>query len=283
MYKQMDAYCTSCLICQGARVICGKQPGQLQPLPIPTKAWDVFSMDFITGLPESVAYGGRYDAILVVVDKLSKMCHYIPCRSDMTAGELAEVITREVIRLHEVPSAIISDRGSLFTSWLWANLMYSFRIERRLSTAFHPQTDGQTERQNSVLEQYLRSYVNYQQDDYAPLLALAKFAYNAAVHSSTGRAPFEIVYWEVFRSDMLTLDEFQKYIVIRRSSAEGESLIEKIRATCKEVTKFFARAQVYQARIYNKSHRDVEYKVGQKVWLRVKKITIERLSQKLDW
>ena len=117
-YKQVDAYCTFCLICQGARVICGKQPGQLQPLPIPTKAWDVFSMDFITGLPESVAYGGRYDAILVVVDKLSKMCHYIPCRSDMTAGELAEVITREVIRLHGVPSAIISDRGSLFTSRL---------------------------------------------------------------------------------------------------------------------------------------------------------------------
>ena len=123
MYKQVDAYCTSCLIYQGARVICGKQPGQLQPLPIPTKAWDVFSMDFITGLPESVAYGGRYDAILVVVDKLSKMCHYIPCRSDMTAGELAEVITREVIQLHGVPSAIISDRGSLFTFRFWANLM----------------------------------------------------------------------------------------------------------------------------------------------------------------
>ncbi len=103
MYKQVDVYCASCSICHGARVIRGKQPGQLQHLPIPTKAWDVFFMDFITGLPESVAYGGRYDAILVVVDKLSKMRHYIHCRSDMTAGELAEVITREVIRLHGVP------------------------------------------------------------------------------------------------------------------------------------------------------------------------------------
>ncbi len=118
MYKQVDTYCTSCLICQGARVIRGKQPGQLQPFLIPTKACDVFSMDFIAGLPESVAYGGRYNAILVVVDELSKMCHYIPCRSDMTVGELAEVITREVIRLYGVPSAIISDRGSLFTSRL---------------------------------------------------------------------------------------------------------------------------------------------------------------------
>ncbi len=109
-------------------------------------------MDFITGLPETVANWGNYEAILLVVDKLSKMCHYIPCRSDMTARDLAEVITREVIRLDGVPSAIISDRASLFTSRLWANLIYSFRIERRLSTAFHPQTDGQTERQNSVLE-----------------------------------------------------------------------------------------------------------------------------------
>ncbi len=118
IYKQVDAYCTSCLICQGARVIRGKKPGELKSFPIPTKAWDVFSMDFITGLPESVEYGGKYYAILVVVDKLSKMYHYIPCRSEMTAGELAKVITQEVIRLHGVPSTIISDCESLFTSRL---------------------------------------------------------------------------------------------------------------------------------------------------------------------
>ncbi len=111
-------------------------------------------MDFITGLPESVAHRGTYNAIFVVVNKLSKICQYIPCRSDMTEGELAEVITREVIQLHGVPSAILSDRGSLFTSWSWANLIYSVRIERQLSTSFHPKTDRQTERQNSVLEQY---------------------------------------------------------------------------------------------------------------------------------
>ncbi len=114
MYKQIDAYCTSCWICPGARVICKKQPGELQLLLIPTKAWDVFFMDFITWVPESVAYKSPSDAILVVVDKLLRMCHYIPCCSNMIAGKLAEVITREVIRLHGVSSAIISDRGSLF-------------------------------------------------------------------------------------------------------------------------------------------------------------------------
>ncbi len=143
-------------------MILGKQPCELQPLLIPTKALNVFSMDFITWLPESVVYRGIYNAIFVVVDKLSKMCHYIPCRSDMTARELAEVITQKVIRLHGVPSAIISDCGSLFTFRLWVHLIYSVHIERRLSTAFHPQNDGQTERRNGVLEQYLRSYVNYQ-------------------------------------------------------------------------------------------------------------------------
>ncbi len=164
-------------------------------------------MEFITELPESVKYEGKYNAILVVVDKLSKICHYIPCRSEMTEGELAEVITREVIRLHGVPSVIISDRGSLFISRLLANLMHSFSIERRLSTAFHLKTNGQTEKQNSVLEHYLLSYINYQQNDLAPLFALAGFAYNAAVHSLTDRAPFKIMYKEVSRSNMLTLDE----------------------------------------------------------------------------
>ena len=161
--------------------------------------------------------------------------------------------------------------------------MYSFRIERQLSTAFHPQTDGKTEREKSVLEQYLRSYLNYQEDNWAPIQALAEFAYNATVHSSTGRSPFEIVYGEVPRSDMLTLEEVQKYSATRGSSAKNESLMERIRATREEVTKSLARAQSYQARRYNEFHCDVDYKVDQKVWLRIKNITIERLSQKLDW
>ena len=161
--------------------------------------------------------------------------------------------------------------------------MYFFRIERRLSKACPSQTDGQTERRNSVLEQYLCSYVNYQQDDWAPLLALAEFASNAAVHSSTSRAPLEVMYGEVPRSDMLTLDEVQKYIAIWESSSQGESLMERIRATREKVTKSLAHAQPYQARTYNKSHCDIEYNVGPKVWLRVNNITIEQLSRKLDW
>ncbi len=161
--------------------------------------------------------------------------------------------------------------------------MYSFQIERRLSTAFHQPNIGQTKRQKSVLEQYLRSYVNYQEDDWAPFLALDKFSYNVTVHSSTCKALFAIMYWEIPWSDIPTLDEVKKYSVTRGSSADSESLIEKICAIREEVTKSFMCAKAYQACTYNKSHCDVEYKVSQKVWLRVKNITIEGPSRKLDW
>ncbi len=203
MYKQVDAYCIFYLICQGARVICGKQPGELQLLPISTKVWDGFSTDFMNEVPESVTYHGMYNAILVVIHRLSKIYHYISCRSDMIVEELVDIVTQKVIRLHRVPSTIISDCGFLFISRLWANVLYSFRIKRQFSTVIHPQNDRQTEKQNSILGQYLRSYVNYQQDDWVPLLALAEFVYNAWVHFSTGRAPFEIVYREVPRLYML--------------------------------------------------------------------------------
>ena len=283
MKSQVDDYCKSCLVCQGARVIRGKPQGTLHPIPVPAKPWEVLTMDFITGLPDSRAYGGTYNSILVIVDKFSKMAHYIPCVDTMTAGELAEVFIKEIIRYHGIPLAIISDRGALFTSRLWANLMYAFRIERKLSTAFHPQTDGQTERQNSVLEQYLRSYINWEQDDWASLLPLAEFAYNSAEQASTKKAPFEVVYGSLPRSDMVTAEEALKYTAAKGTSLEAEELTERLRNTRAEVCQALAKAQEYQKRHYDLSHRDIEFAVGQKVWLHVKNITVQRPSRKLDW
>ena len=144
----------------------------------------------------------------------------------MTAGDLAEAFIREIARLHGIPTAIVSDRGSLFTSRFWANVMYTLKIKRRLSTAFHPQTDGQTECQNSVLEQYLQSYVNYEQDDWASLLFLTEFTYNASKHSTTQKTPFEMVYEYTPRSNLLTVDKIVKYTAKQGSSAEAESLTD---------------------------------------------------------
>jgi len=118
------------------------------------------------------------------------MAHFIPSTKDMNARQFQETFMREIFRLHGLPRDIITDRGSIFTSDLWKETTKKLGIERRLSTAFHPQTDGQTERTNSTLEQYLRAYVNYQQDDWKELLPMAKFAYNNGYQESTKHTPF---------------------------------------------------------------------------------------------
>ncbi len=119
-------------------------------------------MDFVTGLPISTNWkGDTYDSILVIVDRLTKMVHYEPVKVTIDATGLVEVILDVVVRHHGLPDSIVSDRGSVFTSKFWSSLCYFLEIKRRLSTAFHPQTDGQTERHNSTMEAYLRAFINF--------------------------------------------------------------------------------------------------------------------------
>ena len=120
------------------------------------------------------------------------MVHYKPVKITIDAPGLAEVIIDVVVRHHGLLDSIITDRGSLFTSKFWSSLCYFLGIKRRLSTAFHPQTDGQTERQNSTMEAYLRAFVNWEQNDWVRLLPMAEFAYNNAKNASTGHTPFEL-------------------------------------------------------------------------------------------
>jgi len=110
-------------------------------------------MDFITDLPKS----DGYDTILVVIDRLTKMSHFIPCSKDLDARQFANLIMEKIVRLDGLPHDIITDRGTLFTSDLWKETTWKLGIEQRLSIAFHPQTDGQTERTNAILEQYVRA------------------------------------------------------------------------------------------------------------------------------
>ena len=132
-------------------------------MPVPTHRWKDLSMDFVTGLPLSADWkGDNYDSILVIVDRLTKMMHYEPVKVTIDAPGLAEVIIDAVVRHHGLPDSIISDRGAIFTSKFWSSLCYFLGIKRRLSTAFHPQTAGQTERQNSTIEAYLRAFVNWE-------------------------------------------------------------------------------------------------------------------------
>ena len=132
----------SCDVCQKSKNLNVKPAGELQPLHVPNYPWEEVSMDFITHLPKSKGY----DSILVVVDRLSKMAHFLPLYSTSSASDVAKIFFDNIFRLHGLPKRIVSDRDSKFTSSFWKKLCQLVNIKMALSTAFHPQTDGQTER-----------------------------------------------------------------------------------------------------------------------------------------
>ena len=143
-------------------------------------------MDFITALPIS---NGKY-VLWVIIDRLTKMGRFVACQGTMNPEDLADHFLQQVIRPHGLPSSMVSDRGPLFTSDFWKRVMETLGISRNLSTAFHPQTDGQTERANATLKQYLWAYCNYQQDDWEKLLPIAEFCYNNTQTETTRITPF---------------------------------------------------------------------------------------------
>ncbi|CEP01920.1 hypothetical protein PBRA_008863, partial [Plasmodiophora brassicae] len=179
-------YVSSCDICQRSKSPRHKPSGLLLPLPLPSSLWSSISMDLIVKLPVS----DGYDSVLVVVDRFSKMAHFIPCKETLTAVELSDLFLQQIFRLHGLPDDIVSDRGPQFVSAFWKHLLDRLGIQRNLSSSRHPESDGQTERVNQILEQYLRCYVSYMQDDWLQLLPMAEFAYNNADHSATGMSPF---------------------------------------------------------------------------------------------
>ena len=163
--------------------------GVLCPLPVPDEPWEDISMDCVVGLPGCEGF----DAKLVVVDQLSKMRHFIPCHPTIDALGLAELFLREVVRIHGLQLTIISDRGPQFASAFCQQMCSWLGIDRRLSTAFHPQTDGQTEWVNASMEQYLWVFVNHHQNDWVEWLPLAEFAANNRTSETTKCTQFYAV------------------------------------------------------------------------------------------
>ncbi|MBW0529997.1 hypothetical protein O181_069712 [Austropuccinia psidii MF-1] len=186
----IKAYVPSCQQCSRNKNLHDKKFGFLKPLPIPNGPLICLSMDFITQLSLS----NSFDSILVIVDKFSKMAVFIPTMSSINSLVLAHLLISNNFSKNGLPSSIVSDGGPLFVSSFWTNLFQNLKISRDLSTAYHPETDGQTERVNQILEQYLRMYVSYHQDDWNTRLPLAEFAYNNSDHSSTKKLLFFTVY-----------------------------------------------------------------------------------------
>ena len=177
----------SCTKCQRNKTARHQPYGLLHPLELPYAAWQSLAMDYIIDLPESESC----DQLWVVIDRFTKMAHFIPLPKERKkATDLAITFAREIWKHHGLPSDIVSDRDSRFTSEVWKEFLRLSGIRPRMSTAFHPQTDGQTERLNQTIEAYLRSFVCHEQNDWVSLLPMAEFAYNNSVTSGNGISPF---------------------------------------------------------------------------------------------
>jgi hypothetical protein len=183
MVKRYIAGCDACLHAKTSR----HQPyGLLHPLEVPDAPWTHISLDFITDLPLTQ----DLDSIFVVKDRFSKMAHFLPCSKAIDAPQTADLFIKEIFCLHGFPKSIVSDRGPQFVSHFWRHLLSHLGVSVNLSSAHHPQTDGSTEIVNQLLEQYLRTYCSYHQDDWLSLLPLAEFAYNNSTNAQSATTPF---------------------------------------------------------------------------------------------
>ena len=175
MRREVEQYVDACLVCQQAKYSCQKTPGLLQPLGIPEQPWTDLSMNFITQLPKTK---GGHNAVAVFVDRLTNMVRLAATTTEVSAETAANLLVQHVVRHHGLPTSIVSDRDVRFTSKFYRHLTARWGVQLKMSTAYHPQTDGQTEVMNRALEDYLRSYTKLSQDQWDELLAMAEFAMN---------------------------------------------------------------------------------------------------------
>ena len=183
--KDVERFFRNCHTCRRIKATRHALYDVLKSLPVPEKPWQHLSVDFVIGLPVSKGF----DAICVFVDRLTKQLHLPPFHTTISAEGLAELFCDRVFRYHGLPESIVSGRGPQFASRFWKHLCHCLRVEPRLSTAFQPETDGQTERVNAIMEQHLREYVSYLHDDWTDYLYLAEFAANNQTSDATGMSP----------------------------------------------------------------------------------------------
>src|SRR6266480_2122984 len=275
-------FCNNCDVCGRTTVWRDKRWGLLKPLPIPNQVWREISMDFITGLPP--AQGTGETNCLVIVDRFSKGVMFEPV-SDMSAEGTANTFIKRFYQYHGLPSAITSDRGSQWVNAFWKRVCQLLKIERRLSTAYHPETDGSTEQKNQVLEAYLSAFIAYTQEDWAEYLPSAELAINNRNAASTSISPFFMMHG--YNVDPIQIDEeLEERDENARLSpiARGERVVMKLTNARDWAEAAIAVAQQTQEQHANR-HRQpaAQFKVGDKVWLNLKNVKTDRPSKKLDW
>ncbi len=188
--KDVEDFCKSCGPCQVSKPSKERPPGWVHTMPVPRRPWESVGMDFSGLYPEI----GGYNYILLVICWMTGMVHIIPTRTDVTAKQVAELYVREIVRLHGIPESVVSDRDARFTSQFWTELSSLLGQRLLMSSSYHPQTDGSSERAIQTMSQVLRALVLDFGSSWVDQLPLVEFAMNSAVHESTGFAPFELNY-----------------------------------------------------------------------------------------
>jgi hypothetical protein len=275
MHKEIKQYVTSCLPCQTNKHSNQVPMGLLQPLPIPQKKWEVVTMDLITQLPKT---RNGNDAIVVFVDKLTKHVHFAATTTTVTAVELAKIFYREVVRHHGIPSSIVSDRDARFTSNFWRSLWQLTGTKLSMSSAYHPETDGQTEVTNKILEQMLRPYTSYLQDDWDEKMIPCEIACNNSVQSSTGYTSY---FLNAGQHPNLPITQ-----AIREADAStnptANEMLNAMTEALQEARHNLLAAQNRQRQYANQHRREVVFKKGDMVLLSTANLRNEQRAPKLS-
>ena len=224
--RDMVRYIEQCLICKQVKAEHQRPAGTLQPLHVPEWKWEEITMDFVTGLPRTKE---EYDAIWVIVDRLTKSAHFLPVRTTYTMDKYAELYIKEIIRLHGIPLTIVSDIDTRFTSIFWKSLHKAMGTNLAFSTAFHPQTDGQSERTIQTLEDMLRACVLDFKRSWNVYLPLIEFAYNNSFQATISMAPYEALYGRKCRSPIHWHETGERRFLGPELVQKTEEAIQKIR------------------------------------------------------
>lgn len=284
MHQDIARYVRNCHQCTRSKFSRSAPQGLLQSLEVPFRAWTDISVDYVTGLPPCKRGGRTYRHVLVVVDRLTKMRHFVATET-LETEELVDAFVSRIWSLHGTPQTIVSDRGSQFVSCFWRQLNKRLRTKLTPSSAHHPETDGQTENANAGMEAYLRNYVSYLQDDWADWLPLAEFSINNAVNESTNLSPFFANYGyhpllgvEPSQGPVPPMSSEQK-----KEYLQGQTIADRFDKITSHLRTSMANAQEKQAFYANEKRVEApDYKVGDWVFINRKNLKTDRPSLKLD-
>lgn len=275
--QSIKNYVSTCDICQRVKTSRHCSYEEMQALSHSRGSWQKVTMNFIIELSPSKRKDVVYDTILVIVDRYTKMTRYLPTNKTITAERLADLFFEEIIYRFNTSIEIVTDWDFVFTSAYWSELCYCMKVKRRLSIAFHPQTDGQTERQNQTLEHYLRVFCNNEQDNWANSLPLAEFVYQTSFHASTRCGSFYAGYDYNPSIHYDVEDDFRKEEV-----PAAKDKVKKIDNMREALTQRWQGVVEAQAKHYNQKHKPQHFNVDDLVVLSAKNLRQKRPSKKLS-